>query len=661
MIRSLMHPVFASMLAIVSFAGEALAVVPALFTYQGILSDSSSQPVSATLQMTFRIYNQAGVQRYEESQSVQVTNGLFTAVIGATVPLALQFNETYLLGISIAGGAEMTPRQAITANLYALRAAAAEGLAASASVSGSQVSGAITTATLSTSNLTGNIVGSQIASGAVTQGKLSASGTAAAGKVLGTDGSNLAWQTASSGTVTSVGSGTGLTGGPITGAGTIAIANGGVGAAQLANGAVDTSKLNTASVDNRYFKNGGNTFGSYAIVGTNDNFPVYVSVNGDFLLRLIPSTDTANIVAGIGANAVGPNVIGATIGGGGSRTLGVNNVLGNWGTVAGGKANTAGKTDANQFLYTHATVGGGSNNSATGSWSTISGGSGNQASGDESTSSGGVNNVASGSDSTVAGGYGNQATGGSATIAGGFLNKATGTATMIPGGDSNLAQGLYSFAAGANAKAYNRGCFMWHDSSTVSFVDCITDNQFVAVATGGVWFTTGTDGWRCNIGGGSGNSWTCTSDANLKTELEPLDGVETLRKLASLPVYRWRAKADERRIPHAGPTAQDFMAAFGLGDDDKSIGFYDAQGVALSAIQGLYRLLEQKDAVIRDYEARLARLESAAARLAAVEVRLTALEKEPTPLLADAMRADTAAGPLSAENETMRRQSDRRR
>ncbi len=53
----------------------------------------------------------------------------------------------------------------------------------------------------------------------------------------------------------------------------------------------------------------------------------------------------------------------------------------------------------------------------------------------------------------------------------------------------------------------------------------------------------------------------------------PLDGVATLDRLAALPVYQWAAKDDPRRIPHAGPTAQDFMAAFGLGDNDKLVGY----------------------------------------------------------------------------------------
>ena len=47
------------------------------------------------------------------------------------------------------------------------------------------------------------------------------------------------------GTVTSVGSGTGLTGGPITTSGTLSIASGGVDTTQLANGAVTHDKIST--------------------------------------------------------------------------------------------------------------------------------------------------------------------------------------------------------------------------------------------------------------------------------------------------------------------------------------------------------------------------------------------------------------------------------
>ena len=48
---------------------------------------------------------------------------------------------------------------------------------------------------------------------------------------------------------------------------------------------------------------------------------------------------------------------------------------------------------------------------------------------------------------------------------------------------------------------------------------------------------------------------------------------------------------------------------FGLGNDAKMIGYLDASGVALAAIQGLNQKLNEKDAEIADLKARLEKLE----------------------------------------------------
>ena len=65
-----------------------------------------------------------------------------------------------------------------------------------------------------------------------------------------------------------------------------------------------------------------------------------------------------------------------------------------------------------------------------------------------------------------------------------------------------------------------------------------------------------------------------------------------------------------------GPVAQDFRAAFGLGEDDKHISTVDAAGVALAAMQTLYKLGLEKDQKIEqltkevdELRARLTRLE----------------------------------------------------
>jgi hypothetical protein len=61
--------------------------------------------------------------------------------------------------------------------------------------------------------------------------------------------------------------------------------------------------------------------------------------------------------------------------------------------------------------------------------------------------------------------------------------------------------------------------------------------------------------------------------------------------------------------------AQDFYAAFGLGEDDKHINTVDPDGVALAAIQGLYELVQEKDAKISALEARLEAMEASLGEL----------------------------------------------
>jgi hypothetical protein len=71
------------------------------------------------------------------------------------------------------------------------------------------------------------------------------------------------------GTAISVASGTGLTGGPITGTGTLSIANGGVGTAQLADSGVRTAKiLNAAVIQSKLSATGGTSGQALTTNGT---------------------------------------------------------------------------------------------------------------------------------------------------------------------------------------------------------------------------------------------------------------------------------------------------------------------------------------------------------------------------------------------------------
>ena len=75
----------------------------------------------------------------------------------------------------------------------------------------------------------------------------------------------------------------------------------------------------------------------------------------------------------------------------------------------------------------------------------------------------------------------------------------------------------------------------------------------------------------------------------------------------------WNYKAQGKSVRHLGPMAQDFHAAFELGEGERTITTVDADGVALAAIQGLNAKLEAelkaKDGRIADLERRLAGIE----------------------------------------------------
>ena len=73
-----------------------------------------------------------------------------------------------------------------------------------------------------------------------------------------------------------------------------------------------------------------------------------------------------------------------------------------------------------------------------------------------------------------------------------------------------------------------------------------------------------------------------------------------------MPIATWNWKSQDASIRHMGPMAQDFHAAFGLGETPKGISTVDADGVALAAIQGLHQLIKQKDRKISAMERELA-------------------------------------------------------
>ncbi|HMP71701.1 MAG TPA: tail fiber domain-containing protein, partial [Kiritimatiellia bacterium] len=86
----------------------------------------------------------------------------------------------------------------------------------------------------------------------------------------------------------------------------------------------------------------------------------------------------------------------------------------------------------------------------------------------------------------------------------------------------------------------------------------------------------------------NGTSWSAISDREAKENFSPVDTGAILEKVAAMPLTEWSYKEDPNQRRYIGPVAQDFHAAFGLGDD-KTINTLDFDGVALAAIQALAR------------------------------------------------------------------------
>jgi hypothetical protein len=425
--------------------------------------------------------------------------------------------------------------------------------------------------------------------------------------------------------------------------------------------------------------NAGTTPGT-DFVGTTDNEPLELHIDGSRAFRLEPNSSGApNVIGGAAINYVFPGDVGSTIGGGGAADFlgnaGTNSAIGNFVTIGGGLQN--------EVENDYGTVGGGVQNLAT-LYSTVAGGRNNNAQAAASTVGGGEQNAANGNDSTVGGGY---------------LNTASGVYATVPGGYTNLASGLASFAAGYGASANNNNTFVWSDGTAVgNNFSSTAANQFLIHASGGVGIgtnnTTGaplrvvgsregdssqatvilenmdttsssssalrvvahggptqgalsvSTGWGSGTGAtniliaqfGNANAyvsqldnngnWTATtfngsSDRNAKENFSAISPTEILSKVVALPISRWNYKVD-KNSEHIGPMAQDFHAAFSVGLDDKHVATVDEEGVALAAIQGLDQELQAQTAKMNAKDAQIQTLEQ---QNEALEQRLDNLEQ----------------------------------
>jgi len=373
-----------------------------------------------------------------------------------------------------------------------------------------------------------------------------------------------------------------------------------------------------------------------------------------------------------------------TIGGGAWNRAGNDNAD-SWdsafGTVSGGFGNTA--------AGDRSAVGGGDQNSALGPAATVAGGRSSTASVVCATVGGGSGNLAGGAFATVSGGLSNTATGGSATVCGGGDNGAAGSYSFAAGHRAKaLHNGTFVWAdateSDVSSTAANQfivraggGMMLTPQSGALQpdaqlHVTChstparpqiiVEETQaggsarlrLVAPILGPTYWDVAASGEEFNVYSSDsgqnilrllpnnatdllrmrngahltqGGIWTNGSDRNAKANFAAVDNRQVLEQVAALPIQTWNFRAEPETMRHMGPMAQDFYAAFGLGHSDKSIGTVDADGVALAAIQGLYQVVKEKDAVIAAQQQEIAaqqeQLDKMMRRLSAVESLLT--------------------------------------
>jgi len=268
----------------------------------------------------------------------------------------------------------------------------------------------------------------------------------------------------------------------------------------------------------------------------------------------------------------------------------------------------------------------GTNALAAGEGTTATGGN-SVALGNLSTASGdgsfaAVNGTAGGS-GAIAMGNGAQATAddalafGPSSIANGYASVTIGPSIAngsfgVAIGLQNSASGNFSVAIGKNARTANRqGSIVLGDGCAGLSSDSVyptANNQIVMRGCGRVKIYSNqslSSGVELAAGGGS---WSSVSDVNRKENFAELDGEEVLARLREVPVRTWNYTSQDPSIRHAGPTAQDFHAAFGLGESELLINAVDIDGVNLAAVKALEARSAKQQERIESLEAEVAKL-----------------------------------------------------
>ena len=517
-----------------------------------------------------------------------------------------------------------------------------------------------------------SITAADMQNATITADKLNASG-ANANDVLRYNGT--AWVPAAvsaGGSVTSVATGAGLTGGPITATGTISIAPLGVTNALLADNAVTNAKIAALAVE----------LGKMAANSVDASKIVDASITGADIQNATITIDKLNASGAVANDVLRYNGTAWTTG-----ALSAWSLTGNAGTNPA--TNFIGTTDNNAFevrvnntrvmryeLNPTPTTGGtaspniiagySGNSAAPGiKGSVVSGGgleNANTVDGDWAVIGGGRDNHAGlmtpySAYSTVGGGASNVSTGQWSTIAGGKNNTATGNASAIPGGARLIASSFALTVVGsANVDPGNYTETSWVATEPIFIVGNGQIDGSANVIGRSNAFTILKNGWagigrtptanRLEVEGEASKTtasgWAANSDRRIKTDIVDIDNsIDLIKRLRPVkfkytPEWVQRHPSIKNQF-YFNFIAQEYAQVFpesvqssGETLDDQAepvlqIDTYNAQITAIKALQELIKKVEKLEAENTALKNEKASLES---KVTSFEAQQTVILKE---------------------------------